>query len=231
MPFRKRYRPRRRRGRKRRRRTVRKRRRRKMRFSKTVAPYLKRVKMIYVQRVSLDPTAGLLAVNVFRANSLFDPDFSGVGHQPMGFDDMAYLYEKYRVFSVSMKVTFTNADTTYYAVSGIHNGVHEETPVPDPLDMREQNRTRWRQLAPTHASVQGNESATVTYSCKPWKSLHTAYKDKNYASFVTGNPAEVCYIYVFLGPLNSIDNLAAGWATVRMTYFGEFFQPKFLTGS
>lgn len=37
----------------------------------------------------------------FNLNSLYDPDLTGTGHQPYGFDQMAALFNRYRVFGVS----------------------------------------------------------------------------------------------------------------------------------
>jgi len=43
--------------------------------------------------------------HVFRLNSLFDPDYTGVGAQPLGFDQWAALYGSYRVTRASVKLT------------------------------------------------------------------------------------------------------------------------------
>jgi len=43
--------------------------------------------------------------HVFRLNSLFDPDYTGVGAQPLGFDQWAALYGSYRVIRASAKLT------------------------------------------------------------------------------------------------------------------------------
>lgn len=40
----------------------------------------------------------------FRINSLFDPDFTGTGHQPVGFDQMSAIYRIYRVYKVDIQV-------------------------------------------------------------------------------------------------------------------------------
>lgn len=37
----------------------------------------------------------------FRLNSLFDPNYTGVGHQPYGFDSLTGLYNRYRVYKVT----------------------------------------------------------------------------------------------------------------------------------
>jgi len=42
-----------------------------------------------------------------RANSLFDPDYSGAGHQPLRFDQLAAMFNAYRVRSARIKVTFS----------------------------------------------------------------------------------------------------------------------------
>jgi hypothetical protein len=45
----------------------------------------------------------------FRLNSTFDPDLTGVGHQPLGRDQLAsVLYNKYRVHAVRVHVSFSN---------------------------------------------------------------------------------------------------------------------------
>lgn len=41
---------------------------------------------------------------VWNLNSLFDPNYTGTGHQPRGFDQLAALYERYRVYAVRYNV-------------------------------------------------------------------------------------------------------------------------------
>lgn len=41
---------------------------------------------------------------VYRLNSLFDPDFTGVGGQPDGFDQWKTLYSNYRVVAAAVEV-------------------------------------------------------------------------------------------------------------------------------
>lgn len=51
---------------------------------------------------------------VFNLNSLFDPEFTGVGHQPREFDTWASVYSKYRVLE-----TMVEADVRQRAAHGI----------------------------------------------------------------------------------------------------------------
>lgn len=54
---------------------------------------------------------GVPAVYQYRCQSIFDPDISGVGHQPLSHDQFALLYNRYRVYGVKWTCTFVNQDT------------------------------------------------------------------------------------------------------------------------
>lgn len=58
-----------------------------------------------------------LGTAVFRGNSLFDPEFAVGGAQPRGFDEWSALYERYIVYSCTIKLTFINEGTT--GISGV----------------------------------------------------------------------------------------------------------------
>lgn len=61
----------------------------------------------YVEEVNLsqENITGLTGSEyAFRLNSLFDPNFTGVGHQPRGFDQMAALYANYCVYKVQVQI-------------------------------------------------------------------------------------------------------------------------------
>lgn len=57
-------------------------------------------------------TTGALGVcgseQVYRCNSLFDPDFAVGGHQPYGYDQTSNLYRKYKVNAISVQLTWTD---------------------------------------------------------------------------------------------------------------------------
>lgn len=50
---------------------------------------------------------------VFRLNSLYDPDLTGTGHQPYGFDQYAALFNRYKVDKVTVDVIFTTPGGSY----------------------------------------------------------------------------------------------------------------------
>jgi len=48
---------------------------------------------------------------VFNLSSIFDPDVTGTGHQPLGHDQFALLYHHYQVISVKWRVTVAGQGT------------------------------------------------------------------------------------------------------------------------
>jgi hypothetical protein len=58
--------------------------------------------------VSLTGAAGIQSSYVFSANGAYDPNITGTGHQPMGFDQMMSLYEQYVVVRASIKALFVS---------------------------------------------------------------------------------------------------------------------------
>ncbi len=64
----------------------------------------------YSQNILLSPTVGY-AINQFVGNGMFDPDETGVGNQPVYFDQFMAIYERYRVLGSRIKVYFANTET------------------------------------------------------------------------------------------------------------------------
>ena len=76
-------------------------------------PQSKVVRLRYVEAIGINPVITGNGFYVFRANSIFDPNYTGVGHQPMGHDEWSQSYNHYAVLGSKIKVTFCSTDTTY----------------------------------------------------------------------------------------------------------------------
>jgi len=75
-------------------------------------PPKRRVWLRYSTHFGLTLTAGAVQTWVFRANDLFDPDFTGSGHQPMGFDQIMNFYNHFCVVKSRLVCTFRNNTAT-----------------------------------------------------------------------------------------------------------------------
>lgn len=71
----------------------------------------------YNEEVSvLGVLSGLTADYQFNLNSIFDPNFTGTGHQPYGHDTLQGIYYRYRVFKCSWVISMTCTDRLHAAV-------------------------------------------------------------------------------------------------------------------
>lgn len=70
------------------------------------------VELVYADTKVLTSSAGLPTSNVYRLNSLFDPDFTGTGNQPVGFDNYALLYGRYCVYEAMVECRVVNGNAT-----------------------------------------------------------------------------------------------------------------------
>lgn len=68
------------------------------------------IKFTYSTNVAMSSTTGTPSYYTFAGNSLYDPDITGVGHQPLGYDQWTPLYNKYTVFGSKIEVNFCNVD-------------------------------------------------------------------------------------------------------------------------
>jgi len=64
-----------------------------------VVPPVLKTKLKYCDNVTASSAGGDYTY-VLRLNSIYDFDYTGVGHQPMGHDELAQLYDSYRVTGV-----------------------------------------------------------------------------------------------------------------------------------
>lgn len=78
-------------------------------FSKPMPPQIKCILKYVGEAKSL--TSSTIAVGTtYSLTNLFDVDFSGVGLQPLGYDQMSVFYSRYRVNSVRYTVRFHSPD-------------------------------------------------------------------------------------------------------------------------
>lgn len=73
-----------------------------------------KVKMRYSQIVSLNPGGGITTYDshIFRANSVYDPDYTGIGRKAFGLGLWDDVYSKYRVTGSRIKCEVANGQNT-----------------------------------------------------------------------------------------------------------------------
>lgn len=60
----------------------------------------------YTDRIDFAPTGITTLAHTFGANDCYDPNVTGVGHQPRGFDEYTLLYDTFTVTSSKMSINW-----------------------------------------------------------------------------------------------------------------------------
>jgi hypothetical protein len=63
------------------------------------------VTLKYAESILATGVSGAMVSQFFQGSSLYDPNLSGVGHQPFGFDQYTPFFQRYYVTGVRAKLT------------------------------------------------------------------------------------------------------------------------------
>lgn len=143
-------------------------------------------KLRYCDVIQLTSTLGSISTNVFNANSIFDPDATGVGHQPLYRDQYAAIYDQYTVLGSKITVTFQPYQVDQAWVVGIVGD--DDSSISSTLTTRmEQNNSIWRLIGTNDG---GPYQLSLTYS--PIKDIGVDVKNDGYSQTAVGsNPSEL----------------------------------------
>lgn len=196
-------------------------------------PKTNAVKLRYVTYTTLDSTTGSLARHWFRANSAFDPDSSGVGHQPSGYDQWSQFYNHYVIVGSRMKATFSLTGTTDSGgimICGI-NLSDDTSATTDPLHLLEQSHTRRKT---SYYSVSGGKPTVVTKGFSAKKFFNVTNITDNWARLganIAADPNEVAFFGVFVGNANGVIDPPQVTILIEIEYICIFSEPKELAES
>lgn len=150
-------------------------------------PVTKRVRLEYAQNYLLSSTSSAIAYQQWRINSLYDPDYTGAGHQPMGYDYLATQYSTYCVGYVTVRYKIINY-TTGPLVWSFRNALIGSVPTDVTLEMERQDGVG--------GIVGPNLSYEGTYKCNLLKLTgmkEVTYKTK-YDGLFGANPNDVLWL-------------------------------------
>lgn len=177
--------------------------------------------------VNLNPAAGVVATHQFSANGLYDPDWTGTGHQPMGFDEMMNLYSYYRVLWAKITCTVLPQGSTDY-VCGIHMSPAQNDVVSSVQRFRELPTSKW--VTVRYGTV-GGATKQVSMTVKPSKFMGVRSDDADCKGTAAANPIDECFFNVCVMPFNESNDLGVIGVQVYITYFAEFIEPHLLPQS
>lgn len=202
------------------------------RFGNSVVPQKYFTTLPYFDRVGLSFSTLDYAEYVFRVNSLFDPNLSGTGHQPRGFDQLSSLYRGYQVYGVAYDITFFTKDTSKEGFKvGVVGTPSAKASFSSSQEMSEYTvgQINWTTLTNEKpvARLRGylNASATEGVSRSDYND------DDNYKAGIGANPAASPKLFIVGYTLDGTTATQGVECNVNLLYFCKFQTPQFLVAS
>ena len=191
---------------------------------RSVFPYQKFATLKYCEAyVTVDAPIGSSSAFIMRANDIYDPNFTGVGHQPTGFDQYMAMYNKFVVYDSKIKVVAYATDSevldTVVGVAIMDNTTTQSTSE----NYLEQALTDWRVVPagnganPVTVSTAFNASAFSGTSIRTNDLLHGT---------ASAPPGKNWYYHIFCGATGSAENPVAMKFSIEIEYYVKFFEPK-----
>lgn len=184
------------------------------------------VRMKYWEYVSLDPTAGQFGTYVYCPSSLYDPNYTGTGHQPMGFDQFAALYSHYTVERCKIVVSaFPQTVNTVPAVLGVLTSHDNGSAGPWPKVLEQQPTPPHAMLAGTANVASKYPTVTSTYNARAISGV-VDLVDSDLAALVTASPADNYFFVIFYQALDQSADLSWTAFAVSLEYHAVFYSRK-----
>jgi hypothetical protein len=184
----------------------------------------------YEYQLARTSTAGAIATYFFSANGLFDPNITGTGHQPLGFDTMMTYYEQYTVLSAKISVTFLNNGTNAIRAAV---AITPDTTAPVIGDIVENGLMRMTALdAPGYSTGAGAgiRIKRLNLNCDVAayfgrKTAREMLNDSTLQGTVAANPSEQVYFAISVWGGFFADNISSAF-DVCLEYDAIFWEPR-----
>lgn len=190
-------------------------------------PQSKTVKLRYTHMLSLNSGTGTEARQVYRANSVYDPDSTGIGSQPNYFDVWAGLYNHYVVkgSKINVRVCGTSSTAGGRASYAAINLNDDTTLTVTREALLEQKDTNWRIAKEPLAG--GSTTVTKSFSAKKFFGIKDILDNKStMGATVAANPTEQAFYHVVLGSIDSTDDASQYDVVVTIDYIVQFWEIK-----
>jgi hypothetical protein len=157
-------------------------------------------KLRYVDSFSLSISSGSLAKQLMRWNSTFDPDFTGVGHQPLYRDTFASVYDHYAVVSTKAKVKYINTSTDTVIVCGVVT--EDDSSSSSTSTTLCEQATGQHTILPPLAGSLSTHTFAASWDCQEVLGIDP-YGSEAYKTPTGENPSEESYLVIWVTNYNA----------------------------
>lgn len=183
----------------------------------------------YCDTVTINAAAGVTATHVFRANSLNDPSYTGVGHQPLGFDQWSIFYQNYCVLGAKLNAMPVNIDTSIPLQFGILLRQGSISAAVDPNLLKEQGDSTWAYAGNMNNMRQ--RSLTKKVSISKFMGYKTPNNESALRAVMTANASEECYFQLWCASADHAADPAAIKFNITLDFVALLSGPKKLAQS
>lgn len=176
---------------------------------------------------SLNPgAAGTAAYHVFSANGCYDPDISGTGHQPRGFDQFMLMYDHYVVVGSKITLVALNTDSTYSQILGVIRRDNSSTLGTDGTETAtECGNCVWELLSPAGQGEGSKTKLELTINPAKFLGRGNPLSDPELKGNSSSNPSEEAYFTVWAQPLQAVDSTVIRFNAI-IEYSVAFIEAK-----
>jgi len=161
---------------------------------------------------------------VYSGNSLFDPDSTGIGSQPAGFDEWSAFYARYRTLGSRIVVKFTNHGTSVGVFCSVFPSL-QSAGASGVVEAIAQPYSKYRQFGP----ATGNGIGSIINHMGTGKIWGMSVKfDDLFSALTSASPTRQWYWCINSLSSDSTTNLDMDWL-VEIYYDVVFSQRKNLT--
>jgi hypothetical protein len=188
-------------------------------------PAERTVRLTYSDFDKFTATTGVLAKYQYRINSAFDPDYTGTGHQPLGFDQWAAYYNHYVVEEVEYEVQIAPTGTTYTYTATY---LSDDTTVPLNFSELQENGGVVAFGSP-YSSINSHIYKGKVDVAKFFNRTSIA-SDPELRALVSANPVETVYLNLFAANADIVTGQEFYFG-IKLTMKIRFMEPKDLAPS
>lgn len=189
--------------------------------------FIFKTRYVELENILDSGSGGIAVTHVFNLTSLFDPNFTGVGHQPIGFDQIMPMYDHYTVIGARARVIFTNTDDIHSQIALLQ--LKDSTTVStNTTEAIENGMTRYTVLSAQDGN-KNTQTLTINFSSKKFFSRNPLSSDKNQGT-ISSSPAEGAFLHVTVDPMTT-GNVDSVKYTIQIEFVAVLTEPKQLTQS
>lgn len=180
----------------------------------------------YVETIDLTDTGGAQNYQ-YSCNGMYDPNITGVGHQPMYFDQCTALYNHYTVIGSKIKWTVIPAGTTVQEPYRIITWINDDSTTTGNVNALAENK-----FAKVRLCTGGVNPSKITLTQK-WsakKFFGNVMANDQLKGDSSTNPAEQSYFQVTFRSMDGVSTVQI-WLQVEIEYIAIWRELREIAGS